>query len=133
MWIDEHMENYFNWIKEKTNVFRGANSEWLTIETPVLGLFNDNVTVYAHRQESSIILSDDGETIRNLELSGVNVFSSLNRKDILRKILLNYGIREEDGELKVLTSAEKFPQAKHNLISAISEVWGEFTNKLARD
>ena len=68
------------------------------------------------------MLSDDGATLRNLELAGANVTRSPKRKEWLDFILLNYGIVLQNNELCVSAKLTDFPQKKHNLICAISEI-----------
>ena len=44
------------------------------------------------------------------------------RKEWLDFILLNYGVELNDGEITVRAKQADFPQKKHNLICAISEI-----------
>lgn len=121
-WLDEHMQQYFNWIKEKTTVFQGHNSDWMVIETPLIGAFNDKIALYAKQESQGIILSDDGETLRNLELCGAAIARSPQRKELLGRILANYGVKLVNEELRVHAGAANFPQSKHNLLQAIVEI-----------
>ncbi|MDP2173002.1 MAG: DUF1828 domain-containing protein [Candidatus Cloacimonadaceae bacterium] len=67
-----------------------------------MGLFNDSIEIYVKKEKEKLILSDDGETIHNLELSGVSLSRSAKRKDILESILLNYGVTlNKDSELTI--------------------------------
>jgi len=84
-------------------------------------LFNDSVDIYAKKNDGKIILSDDGNTLRDLELSGLEISRSPKRKEILERILINYGVRLIDNELITEATKRDFSQKKLNLISAISE------------
>ncbi len=121
-WLVEHMQQYFNWVKQKTTVFQGHNSDWMVIETPLIGAFNDKITLYAKQEAQGITLSDDGETLRNLELSGAAIGRSPQRKEILGRILANYGVKLSQEELRVHAGPTNFPQSKHNLLQAILEI-----------
>ena len=121
-WINELIDNYYRFLREKT-VLKGDSDEgWVGISTPFLGVFNDSIEIYAQRSDGKILLSDDGETVNNLELSGVKFSYSQTRKKLLDQILLNYGVRLENNELVTEATEQNFPQKKLNLLSAISEV-----------
>lgn len=115
------MDDYYTFLKEKTLVSQSASSEWVEISTPFTGLYNDTVDIYAKQAGSKILLSDDGNTLRNLELSGMEISRSPKRKEILERILINYGVRISNDELVTEATEKDFLQKKLNLISAISE------------
>lgn len=120
-WINTLMDDYYSFLKEKTLVSASNTSEWVEISTPFIGLFNDTVDIYAKKEGNKIILSDDGNTLRDLELSGLEITRSPKRKEILDRILINYGVRIKNEELTTEATERDFPQKKLNLISAISE------------
>ncbi len=120
-WINNLMDDYYAFLKEKTLVTASTNTDWIEISTPFIGLFNDNIDLYARKDGGKIILSDDGNTLRDLELSGLEIKRSPKRKELLDKILLNYGVRINNEELITEATERDFPQKKLNLISAISE------------
>ena len=121
-WIDQLINDYYRFLKQKTVITEAQLSDWVEISTPFTDVFNDTIDIYVKKQNEKFILSDDGKTIRNLELSGIEISRSQNRKDILDKILLNYGIHLEGQELIVEATEFTFPQKKLNLLSTISEV-----------
>ena len=121
-WVDKSIDEYYNWLRSKTIATKDNLTEWNTIITPFVGLFNDNIEIYAKIENGRLILSDDGVTFSNLELVGASVSRSPKRKEWLDMILLNYGITLENEELVVIGSEKDFPQKKHNLICAISEI-----------
>jgi len=115
------MNDYYAFLKEKTLVTASDSSDWVEISTPFVGLFNDTVDIYAKKEGNKIILSDDGNTLRDLELSGLEISRSPKRKEILDRILINYGVRISNDELTTEATERDFPQKKLNLIAAISE------------
>ena len=121
-WINSLMNDYYTFLKERTLVTVSNKSDWIEISTPFIGLFNDTVDIYARKQGSKIILSDDGNTLRDLGLSGLDISRSPKRKEILDRILINYGLKIIHNELTTEATERDFPQKKLNLISAISEV-----------
>lgn len=120
-WITPLLDDYYAFLKEKTLVTQSNASEWVEISTPFTGLFNDTVDIYAKQVGNKILLSDDGNTLRNLLLSGMEISRSPKRKEILEQVLMNYGVRISNNELVTDATEKDFSQKKLNLISAISE------------
>ncbi|MEN6444768.1 MAG: DUF1828 domain-containing protein [Candidatus Cloacimonas sp.] len=120
--IESLVDEFYKFLRQKTIMDLDKVTNWTRITTPFVGLFNDSIEIYAKKDKGNILLSDDGETIHNLELHGVSIFRSPKRKDILENILLNYGVTlSREGELTVEANEKNFPQKKLNLLSAISE------------
>lgn len=121
-WIDQLLSDYYRFLKQKTIITEIPSSDWIEISTPFTDVFNDTIDIYAKKQNGKIILSDDGQTLKNLELSGVEISRSANRKEMLERILLNYGINLDNNKEFIAEATENtFPQKKLNLLSAISE------------
>lgn len=121
-WVNTYVNDYYNWLREKTSVLKDSNTDWFLINTPFVGAFNDTIEIYAQKKGSQLRLSDNGETISNLELQGLYFQGSKRRKAILDTILINYGVRLQNGELIVESDVENFSQSKHNFLSAIIEI-----------
>lgn len=121
-WFEESIAQYYRWLKENTLTEFHEQSGWVVVSTPFIGLFNDPIEIYMRMQGETIFLSDDGATLRNLELSGASISRSPKRKEWLTYILLNYGVTLQDEELCISAKQADFPQKKHNLICAISEI-----------
>ena len=120
-WLDQLIENYYLFLREKTLLKEDKLSGWTEIRTPIIGIFNDGIDIYAKKENGEIILSDDGETLRNLELSGAETARSSKRKELLKQILLNYGVELKEQELITKANEQNFPQKKLNMLSAITE------------
>lgn len=121
-WANTLINDYFVWLKNKTVIISDEHTEWVAIQTPFIGLFNDVVEMYAQKKGNKIILSDNGETFHNLDLVGTSLNRLGERRNIAERILLNYGIQLKDNELVVETSEQNFSQKKHNFLSAIMEL-----------
>jgi len=121
-WINNSITEYYNWLRDRTQVSKNNESDWYVITTPFLGLFNDNIEIYAKLDGKNLILSDDGHTLSNLELIGAPILRSPKRKEWLDMILINYGVELKDNEFQTKGSEKDFNQKKHNLICAISEI-----------
>ena len=120
-WIDQLINDYYRFLRQKTVITELPSSEWIEISTPFTDVFNDTIEIYARKNNGKIILSDDGRTLKNLELSGVEVSRSQNRREMFERILLNYGVQLENKELIAEATETTFPQKKLNLLAAISE------------
>lgn len=121
-WIEPLLNQYHDFVKSRTIVQEKTGTEWLSIATPYLDMHNDAVEVYAKRNNGTIQLNDDGQTLRNLNLYGIDFNRTGKRQDILESILLTYGIKLSGDELAVEANEKNFPQKKLNLLSAISEI-----------
>lgn len=121
-WVKTSVDNYYNWLREKTFIQKDINTDWFLINTPFISAFNDTIEIYAQKNGSQLKLSDNGETMSNLEIQGLQIQGSKRRKSLLDSILLNYGVRIENDELIIETNIEKFSQSKHNFLSAIIEI-----------
>ena len=121
-WVDTAIQDYYKFLKEQTAIIQNSQTGWTIISTPFIGLFNDTIDIFCKESSGIITLSDDGKTIRDLELCGATISRSQKRKEIIDKTILNYGVRFENGELVTQATMKDFPQKKHNLISAIIEI-----------
>ena len=92
-WLSEGVNEYYEWLKKRTFVRKDEATGWSVVSTSFVGIFNDTIDIFVKTQaEGRILLSDDGNTLGNLELLGVNFKSSMGRKDILERAKLNYGV-----------------------------------------
>ncbi len=107
---------YVEWLRQKITV--ESIDEICEITTPFLDRHNDHLQIYVRKSNSSLILTDDGYTIRDLKLSGYESTTE-KRKQILFSILNGFGARLEGDEILVEAKPEEFPQKKHNLIQAM--------------
>lgn len=120
--ISTYVNDYYNWLKENTFIQKDANTDWFIINSPFVGAFNDTIEIYAQKNGNNLVLSDNGETMSNLELQGLHIQGSQRRREILDSILINYGVKEENDELSIESNIENFSQSKHNFLSAIIEI-----------
>ncbi|WP_046868573.1 DUF1829 domain-containing protein [Microvirga massiliensis] len=117
--IDLLIEGYWKWLRDKTLVKR--IKDWTEITTPYLDRHNDYIQIYARRNDKGFVLTDDGETLTDLEQSGCSL-DSPKRQAILRSILNGFGVQQHGIELQVNATAENFALRKHNLIQAMLSV-----------
>jgi len=109
------IDAYVEWLRKKTSV-REVNGSY-EITTPFLDRHNDYLQVYMKESNKGIVLTDDGHTIADLELSGYE-FTSESRLKI-SKVLSGLGVNLKEGELVVEVTPENFPQKMHDLVRAM--------------
>jgi hypothetical protein len=117
--IQRLLNDYSAWLKDKTKLRMVDN--WVEITTPYLDRHNDYIQIYARKDNSGILLTDDGYTISDLEQTGCKL-NSPKRQDLLKMTLNGFGIHLQDNELKVHASPDNFALRKHNLVQAILAV-----------
>lgn len=113
------LDQYATWLRDKT-VLRQMK-DWVEITTPYLDRHNDYLQIYAKRENGGYLLTDGGETIEDLRLSGCNLDSS-RRHELLITTVNGFGVKLNNHSLEVHTSAEHFPLRKHNLVQAMIAV-----------
>ena len=117
--IQRLTDEYHVWLREKT-ILRSVD-DWVEITTPYLDRHNDCIQIYAKRSNGGFILTDDGSTIDDLELSGCKL-SSPKRQSLLRMTLNGFGVHNENNVLQVRASNNDFALRKHNLLQAMLAV-----------
>lgn len=123
-WLTQGIRDYHNLLKDKTQINKDINTDWIVISTPFIGAFNDTIEIFVRRNQSdhTIQFSDDGNTIRNLELQGVSFSRSEKRKHLFSKVLMTYGLYLNNDEIITNSSLDKFAQKKYDMITAIAEL-----------
>ncbi|MCY4358206.1 MAG: DUF1829 domain-containing protein [Gammaproteobacteria bacterium] len=117
--IHELLEDYSNWLRDKTN-FRNLDN-CIEITTPYLDRHNDYLQIYVKRINDELILSDDGYVLEDLELSGCKI-ESKKHKTMFYSILNGFGVSLNGQALEVKITPDKFPLNKHNLLQAMLAV-----------
>lgn len=120
--INNLVETYIDFIKENITVEK-IDDNLFEIETPFLDRKNDFIAIYAKFDQGNILLTDNGETITDLELSGMK-FNSPKRKQELELVLngLSINFDKKTNSLSVPTTESSFAYKKHNLIQAILSI-----------
>ncbi|WCG35856.1 DUF1828 domain-containing protein [Companilactobacillus farciminis] len=115
-WVDD----YVNWLKKQYEVNKLSNSD--EIITPFTNSIGDNITIYvSSNPDNSITLTDDFDTIGDLEMMGVDI-SIPTRKNYIKNIIKDYQVNFADGEIYVTGDKEDFPAMKQALIQAIIHI-----------
>jgi hypothetical protein len=117
--IQRLIEEYLAWLKDKTALRQVK--DWVEITTPYLDRHNDYLQIYAKRENGHYLLTDGGETIEDLRLSGCPL-DSPRRQELLHLTLNGFGVRLNKETLEVHASPQNFGPQKHNLLQAMLAV-----------
>lgn len=113
-------DKYISWLKDNFKE-KNINENITEISTPFLNRHNDHIVFYAeYLDDEQLLLTDGGETINDLELSGMDI-NTPKRKQILQTIINRLGLHlnKDDNSIYVNTDISKFAKSKHNLIQGI--------------
>ncbi len=115
------LDEYQAWLRDQTAL--REIEDWVEITTPYLDRHNDCIQIYATRDGGSWVLTDDGFTIGDLEMSGC-VLDTPKRRSLLHVTLAGFGVRRAQGgdALTVRASQSDFALQKHNLVQAMLAV-----------
>jgi hypothetical protein len=113
------MDSYAAWLKDKTTLREIAGT--VEITTPLLDRHNDYLQLYVKKRDTGYILTDDGYTIQDLELSGCKL-ETRKRQDILKMTLAGFGVQRDGNALTVTATPATFSLQKHNLVQAMLAV-----------
>ena len=114
------IREYVAWLKTGLSVAQ-VDDGVCEITTPFLDRHNDHLQIYLFQENGNYVLTDDGYTLSNLEMSGVDL-SSPKRQRILKTILQGFGVNVVEGALRVEVHRSNLPRRKHNLIQAMLAV-----------
>lgn len=116
--IQKLMDEYFNWFKKETTLSK--TGEYYEITTPFLDPINDYIQIYVKQDGNQILFSDDGATIRNLEMAGLSFTPK--RKQLISEIARQFNSEIIGKELTAKSSHKDFPQQKLYFIQAILRI-----------
>lgn len=118
--MERLVERYRTWLKDRTTL-KAIHVDWVEITTPFLDRHNDAIQIYAKEDNGGYRLTDDGHTIRELELSGC-VLNTPKRKNLLEVAVRGFGVEIAEDILSVRTNADNFAARKHALLQCMLSV-----------
>lgn len=119
--LEAKMDEYFDWLKQNYKYKDLSDSSEIT--TPFRNHLNDYIRIYldTSKEGKAIQLSDDGQTLNELEMLGLD-YKTKTREKLLSETLRQFNLKLEDDEIIADLKNTSFPQSKHNLIQGILKV-----------
>lgn len=119
------LDNYSHWLRSQYRIKNLDTSDEVT--TPFVNTIGDNIRIYViPLNKSHIEISDDGITLQDLSLQGIDMSSST-RKNLLDMIKIDFKIDQKEDTLFVHGDVRDFPLLKQNFLSAIIRI-NDITN-----
>ena len=119
--IEQMMNEYFSWMKSNYKYKELDSSAEIT--TPFRNYLNDYIRIYVDSlPNNKFKLSEDGLTINELEMFGVDI-NTKTRNRIIQDVLNQFNLVLDDDEIIANVENEGFAQSKHNLIQGILKIY----------
>jgi hypothetical protein len=115
------IDSYIKWIRDNSCTRDILNGKYIGITTPFLNRYNDHIEIYLTQENGEFVLTDDGETLADLNFVGVNIYTP-KRKNIFEQIINGFGVMLKDDNLCIKATKDTLPQKKHALLQAILSV-----------
>jgi len=118
---DKWINDYIQWMKTKYSIKSFDDGD--EIMTPFTNIIGDRIAIYVSQiDDNEIQLSDDGNTLNDLVLLGIDIKSNV-RLRIIKDIIQSFKVQlTSDQVLKINGKKEDFPIMKQSLIQTILRI-----------
>lgn len=113
------IQEYVDWVK--LNLTVSQQDGICVITSPFVDRHHDYLQIYAERSGTDILLTDDGYTLRDLRISGLDI-NTESRREALAQAIRPFGVDVSGDELRITANDSDFSQSKHDLIQAMLAV-----------
>ena len=114
----DFIQMYLEWLKKDLSI-QSLENGWSEITTSFLDVDNDFIQIYVRENsDGTVSLTDGGETIQALKMSGCDVTSPA-RSTGIDNTLKRFGIKRDGTELTAIVQIDKFAEKMNDLIQAI--------------
>ena len=116
-------DQYLAWLYENINQQKIRDGVY-SITFPYLDRNNDFIEIFIlMNPDGTVRLTDDGETINELDFSGTDLFRSNRSKKLLEQIVMSHGVRlGDDRSLYVDCDNDSLPAKKHLLAQCMTKI-----------
>ncbi|KAA9295248.1 MULTISPECIES: DUF1828 domain-containing protein [Aerococcus] len=116
------INDYLEWYKSKIKIKQLKKAD--EIITPYTNHLNDRIPLFIlWHNDSTLQLSDDGMTLDELDMMGLN-YRTETRQGLLDNIIKKYALELKNNTIITKKiSIKDFPQKKHDMIQAILSVY----------
>lgn len=115
--FNDKVNGYFDWLKKSTVVEKLPDG-CFSIATPFMDSHNDGLVVYVSQDGDQYKLSDDAYVISDLQTSGSDIDSIIN-KERIKCIARSYNVDVVDDELTMSADDGNFNVRLHLFIAAM--------------
>jgi guanylate kinase len=127
MEFKEIIDNYIKWIKDNTTIKSIKDGKICEIITPFLDRHNDHLNIYVIKNENGFIITDDGYTLKDLKMSGLEI-NTPKRVEIFKMAISGFGVKlGVKDNLYIEANTNNIGQKKHYLLQAIIAVNDMYT------
>ena len=120
----DFIAQYTDWIKQNSaqRIINGYDE----ITTPFLDAHNDFIQFYVQRQGDSFFFTDDGYTIADIEMNGLNL-SSKKSREMMDRFATSLNVTIRDGAITAkAANPSQVAQAEHFMIQAMLRIGDMF-------
>lgn len=119
--MNDFKKIYLDWLNQNIEQKKITDNTY-RITLPFLDRHNDMIDIYIIKQRENYLLTDDGNTIHDLEISGIGLEKG-RRKELLDQMLTAYGVKMDDNcALTATASISDLPLKKHMLSQCILKI-----------
>lgn len=123
--VQEMINSYTDWLNCSFSFIQMG--EYYELTTPYLDRNNDHLQIYVKQEPNgTYLLTDDSNTISNLEAAGVSIIKSKKYKYMLERIVRDFGISINGSNLEIQATKSNYPQKQHMLLQAMMAIGDEF-------
>lgn len=116
--IQKYINEYLVWLKSE--ITYSTIGEYCEINVPFLDNNNDYLQFYVKFENGEVYFTDDGQTINELEMSGLKFTSARSKQ--LKYIISQYGVQLLDNEFFLKAPVQEFAKKKHAFIQCLLKV-----------
>ncbi|MEY8443372.1 DUF1828 domain-containing protein [Lactococcus ileimucosae] len=119
---NDYLDEFVKWYKN--NTILSTIGEVAVLSTPHTNYIGDRINLYVEKlPENNVRISDDGETLNELEMANLDMTSETRRR-LLNNLLKYNGISlNNEGVLYLEVPRNKFAPAKHKLLEVIQQTY----------
>jgi len=117
-------KDYMDWLAGRIDQTQIDDNVY-RFTMPFLDRHNDQIEVYIIYDGETFTITDDGTTIRDLQLSGLNLKSNSNRKRAFDLILNSHGVSKDKYDALYVTGTKRELSVKKHLLAQCMQKVGD--------
>lgn len=119
--IKDMVKTYTDWLFEKFK-YKEVDGA-IEVETPYVNHLDDYIRIYLQKIDANkFIITDDGQTINELEMINIDL-TSKTREKIIHEVTTQFNVTFKNDILVKESNFENFAQNKHDFLQAILRLY----------